>query len=121
MMNRLKISLIVSLFTLTTSSLIGQCPAFSVQVLVTVMPSTCENDDGHACAIVTGQDEMYGFVWSNGYTSKSSGESCVQNLPYGHHFVTIFDQYNCSETIHFTVSDPQCPREEEEEEEERQP
>lgn len=61
-------------------------------------------NDGNVEVAVTGGTPGYTYLWSTGSTSPS-----LTGLTAGTYFVTVSDNYNCTDTAHFSIIQPSAP------------
>ncbi|WP_186755793.1 T9SS type B sorting domain-containing protein [Echinicola salinicaeni] len=89
-----------------TKEILIQPPYPLLGKLLQTEASTCGVANGSAeIKVVVGRGEPYRYEWSNGLKGKTKAE----NLEAGEYSVEIFDKYNCSTTLYFTIEEKGSP------------
>ncbi|UCS94789.1 gliding motility-associated C-terminal domain-containing protein [Echinicola marina] len=89
-----------------TKEILIQPPYPLIGKLLQTEAATCGAANGTAeIKVVVGRGDPYRFEWSNGL----KGTTKAENLEAGDHSVEIFDKYNCSTTLYFTIEEKGSP------------
>ncbi|MGV6861221.1 MAG: T9SS type A sorting domain-containing protein [Putridiphycobacter sp.] len=75
-------------------------------VSISTTPSTCQNADGSATAVLTGNNNPpFQVYWSTGFSESVSTASIISNLSSGNYTCTVTDNVGCMTTGSAKVSD----------------
>ncbi|WP_215225315.1 T9SS type B sorting domain-containing protein [Echinicola shivajiensis] len=89
-----------------TKEILIQPPYPLIGKLLQTEAATCGAANGTAeIKVVVGRGDPYRYEWSNGL----KGSTKAENLQAGDHSVEIFDKYNCSTTLYFTIEEKGSP------------
>ncbi len=96
----------------TTSATITEPPALKVTCDTVISVKRVGEASGSAKVTLNGGQPDYnlsitGPVISN-YNSTSTVQISITNLPKGNYIATVYDGYQCVDTCHFTILEPNC-------------